>query len=114
MKVEECPASPYRVPQFPKQCSKWLEGQDNVQCRNGIQTMKQARKLYGPGTSTLGALQGPWKDQGRSLTIWDLAFVSLESLYMFFVAQNAKNIAYIVDFLQLEDVLIRDSETPEW
>ena len=32
----------------------------------------------------------PWKDHGRSLTIWYLAFVSLESLDKFFVAQNAK------------------------
>ena len=49
-----------------------------------------ARKLQGPGPSTLGTLQGPWKDQGWSVTIWDLALVSLETLDMFFVAQNAK------------------------
>ena len=30
--------------------------------------------------------EGPWKDQGWSVTLWELTLVSLESLDMLFVA----------------------------
>ena len=41
MKVQEGPLSPYRLPQWPKRCSKVVRGtQYYVQCRNGIRTLK--------------------------------------------------------------------------
>ena len=35
--------------------------------------------------SLSGTLQGPWEDQGWSVTLWESALVSLESLDMFFL-----------------------------
>ena len=39
-----------------------------------------------PEPSISGALQGPWKDQGWYLTLWESALVSLESIDIVFVA----------------------------
>ena len=49
LKVKDGPLSPVRVPQWSKKCSKMVGGiVDDVQCRNGICTLKWARKWWGP------------------------------------------------------------------
>ena len=88
MKVQEGPLSPCRVPQGPKRCSKMVRGALTLcTMQNWYKHPEIGKKIL---RFILGALQGPLKDQDGSWTQQGSTFMSLESLDMFFVVQNAK------------------------